>query len=323
MRIRIPYVSNEWHEPEGGVDFKPRERLKSMPHLYFEPLVSFIVVTATTIVLQEKLQTYSHVRENVYDYLTGIIITLTLACAVAWGFYLKRDRIRSIQNHSIYHNIRDKFIVSLEEMRQSRAKGWDKDSVVLLGSFCNDVCELFAEHFRELCRCGDIGCSIRVRLHGDALITAGHSAALRPRIQHTEPISINAGLPKALKEKGYKKAVIIRDIQRAAREDIWSKTKNCNDKSIRSVIALPINLKTERQMPVLLGILYITSSRRSVLCPFTSRSAEQACGFADAIAVHLYGFIEAVKMRGSSSLHGGGLKKIIKQHTEIQRKESE
>ena len=244
----------------------------------------------------------------------GGLFTLTL-------IYLRKRTMRSLETkyylHQLAHDIREKQSELHEKLAPNKKfskNKLNKELEMLLSQICENVCK----HFNLLTGDDSIGVAIRLATLGSnkksiVYKTYARSKGLNShRKKHSEPIPINKGIPRFLREdKNAQGVLFYNDLIGAEEDGTYTLTKNDKlypDEIITMMVA-PLNAWSGVE-PDMIGLIYITSRKKNTFKP----KLVDSLGFvADLTASSVANTIELVRLKCENQKinTGGKYAKII------------
>lgn len=192
--------------------------------------------------------------------------------------------------HRLFHVLRNKYCTAMESDCSCDEK---------LGHFSLDACNEIERFFTKLLNKhgkNEIGCCIRIASKSkvNAYVTFGRSETVsETRSQASQPLPKNSGVAKAMLEKtkiNESSVLLVGNIgaKDIVDDGVWKRLKARNryhcddDTSIQSQLICPINCR-ESKSPIMIGILFVTSSRKNFACPFKRHHGEMVAAIADVL----------------------------------------
>ena len=227
-----------------------------------------------------------------WTFITGVICIACTPVLLLFCMYRRRAKIEFEFHkncHRLFHVLRNKYCKAME-------KECDRDEKLGLFSLaaCNEIDRFFSKLLNKQEQ-NEIGCCIRIASKSNrAYETIGRSETVsETRSQTTRPLPKDAGVAKAMLKKIKKNessVLLVSNItaQDIEKDGIWSRLQGRNknhcddDPSIQSQLICPINCR-ESEVPITIGILYITSSRKNFMCPFKHHHGEIMAAIADVL----------------------------------------
>ncbi len=177
--------------------------------------------------------------------------------------FLKRIR-QDERLHAITHEFRDE----ISGLLDSPATSLDRSQKLghLLTEFVNQVAAYYRYQFDD----DTSRCALRLLdQSGKNYVTEARSTGFeKGRKRNSEPIPIDKGLAKALREKDAQGVFLVPSIETAITEQIWHPTNTDGLPDVKHLMVAPVNIldRDQRQM---IGILYLTSLDRKFSGPDT------------------------------------------------------
>lgn len=221
-------------------------------------------------------------------FLSGVSFFLLSVFLLSWQ--IRRHRLQIVRLahsfHNVTHFLRDK-VTELPAALESAKKNGDFSAYnTAYKAFNAEIAARLAGFFEILIRERTVGCAIRCAERTNGKI--GFSTVARAgglwkdkREELSQPIPIDKGVARMLREKEKKGVFLVRDIKEAGKyPDIWYRTPTDDLPDAKQVMVAPINGNILGQKEML-GLLFVTTKKKDLHFKY----AEHLMSFADMLGL--------------------------------------